>query len=270
MCQMDMFLLFPESDDEILALGEDISKYENICKDLNAIKSIIVSDYKFYYDSSNLEMFVSKSEQLLTDRRYLKNPINQLRELLGRTAVNVSKTPVFNKDCVYYTWHLHEGCALVAMNLFKNAAEKNISSQIGTSAAVVSFLDNDGNHRDILPVIKDAHHIHNLPIMRNLLYFNPARTFIEWYNAKKSNRQFSLLDISLFERTSYIYPPSKQRIYKEKKSGRFWYYDFYHKGNKEHYEVFDIFGNHFAEADSNGVIDESKRDSAKSIRDYIK
>lgn len=269
MCRVDMFLLFPALEDEILALGDDISKYENICKDLKAIKSII-SDYKLYYDSSNLEMFVSNSEQLFSDRKYLKNPINQLRKLLGPTAVNVSKIPVFNKDCAYYTWRLHEGCVLVAMDLFKNAIEKSISSQIDSSTVIVSFLDNDGNYRDILPIIKDAHHIPNLPIMRNLLYFNPARTFIEWYNAKKSDRQFSLLNTSLFERTSYIYQPSKQRIYKEKNSGRFWYYDFYHKGNKEHYEVFDVVGNHFAEADSNGILDESKRDSAKSIKDYIK
>ena len=55
------------------------------------------------------------------------------------------------------------------------------------------------------------------------------------------------------------------RIYRNLTSGDYWYYDYFHKDNKEHFEVFDATGHHKGEANVNGVIDTTKRDSSKSI-----
>ena len=66
-----------------------------------------------------------------------------------------------------------------------------------------------------------------------------------------------------FERTNFLH--AKMRIYKNLSSGDYWYYDYFHKDNKEHFEVFDSTGHHKGEANMNGVIDTTKRDSSKSI-----
>lgn len=75
-------------------------------------------------------------------------------------------------------------------------------------------------------------------------------------------------DTKRFARTNKIY--DKQSIYKEIATNFYWYYDYFHKDNKEHFEVFDRTGNHLGEASNNGVIDFSKADSTKSIKSILK
>ena len=48
--QLNIFLLFPESDDEILALGDDCDRYLDIPKQLSFIKAIIKGhNHRFFY-----------------------------------------------------------------------------------------------------------------------------------------------------------------------------------------------------------------------------
>lgn len=61
----------------------------------------------------------------------------------------------------------------------------------------------------------------------------------------------------------------KQRIYRKKSDGSYWYFDFFHKDNKLHYEVFDSEGKHMGEADMNGIVNYSKKDSNKLIVNLI-
>ena len=79
-------------------------------------------------------------------------------------------------------------------------------------------------------------------------------------------KQFSLADKSKFQRTNSIYYPTKQRVYREIRTGYYWYFDVYHKN---HYEVFDENDNHLGEASLEGVIDSSKADPSRSIRSLI-
>lgn len=105
MGSLNIFLLFPESDDEILAFGEDYNNYSGIPKDLVLIKSIIQNDrYKFFYDSENIVAFCSKAKQLCSDI-YLYNLKEQLLNLLRKNAINVSTQPLYKSDCCYYQWN---------------------------------------------------------------------------------------------------------------------------------------------------------------------
>ena len=57
----------------------------------------------------------------------------------------------------------------------------------------------------------------------------------------------------------------KQRIYQRIEDGNYWYFDFYHRENKIHYEVFDVAGSHLGEANAEGALVDGKADAKKSI-----
>ncbi len=259
--QLNIFLLFPESDDEILALGEDYNNYSSISEDLALIKSIIPNDcFKFFYDSNNIDVFCNKAEQLCSEV-YLHRLKEQLLYLLRKNAINVSTQPLYKSDCSYYQWNAN---SIIPKNdfLFRSATEKLIKDE-DENTVIVSFLFQDKWPRNIVPMIKDAPHYQELPILSKIPYFNPVNIFIEWCNSEISRRSFTINDVTRFEKTCYFW--TKQRIYREKDTGRYWYYDFFHKDNKEHYEVFDSIGHHIGEADCEGNIDGQKKDIDKSI-----
>ncbi len=98
-------------------------------------------------------------------------------------------------------------------------------------------------------------------ILRNIFNENT-----ESLRGIKTEKKFSLEDKSRFQRTNSIYAPTKQRVYREIKTCRYWYFDACHKN---HYEVFDENDNHLGEASMEGVIDSSKADPSRSIRSLI-
>lgn len=78
------------------------------------------------------------------------------------------------------------------------------------------------------------------------------------------DEQTILQDTARFKKTSFQY--DGRCIYCELATGTYWYVDNLHFGKAAHLEVFDKTGtNHLGEADLNGNIDKSKRDSNKTI-----
>lgn len=73
---------------------------------------------------------------------------------------------------------------------------------------------------------------------------------------------FSLQDGTNFDKCNNISPIQGATVFRNKKTGYYWYMDMLHKN---HYEVFDKTGVHLGEADMNGTLDTSKKDSKKRI-----
>lgn len=268
MDNLNIFLLFPQTDDDILAFDEE-KLYKDIPEQLFYISKVLKQyqvSYRLLYDSKDIASFCDKAEEICSGE-YLGKIRNQILNLLGRGAVDLNGKRCYKTDCCYNKW-VDSSVELVENTIFRSATEYFIENK-DEKTVIVSLLNKDVWHRDIMPIIKDAKHYDNLPILCNIPYFNPANTFIEWCNTNISNHSFSLLNVSVFERTNKIYPISKRRIYLEKQTGRYWYYDYFHKDNKEHYEVFDKNGKHVGEADRNGNVDESKYDKGKTIKNFI-
>lgn len=78
---------------------------------------------------------------------------------------------------------------------------------------------------------------------------------------------FSLSDTSRFEKTNFH--RNKAIIYRESKTGYYWYNDYFHRNNKAHFEVFDAQGYHIGEASMKGELDRGKADKNKCIKDLI-
>lgn len=267
MDNLNIFLLFPQTDDEILAFDEE-KLYQEIPKQLQAVKDVS-NNYTLFYNPKNIKLFCDELGEL-HGGKYLDNVRNQILNILGKKCKDISKWISYKSDCCYYKWKIDSN-PLVEMEsnkIFLSAVEKFVDDKPGNTV-IISLLNNDTWERDIMPIIKDAKHYKDLPILCNIPYFSTVNTFIEWYNTEKRNITFSLEDVYRFSRTNKIYPDSKQRIYLEKETGRYWYKDYFHKDNKEHYEVFDKEGNHLGEADVNGNLDESKCDKTKSIKNLL-
>lgn len=267
MDNLNIFLLFPQTDDEILAFDED-NRYIEIPKQLKKVKDVLNLNYTLFHDSENIVSFCNEVEKL-HDGKYLGSVRNQIRHYLNRISNDI-KNFSCEPDCCYYKWKIDSN-PLVEMEsnkIFLSAVEKFVDDK-PSNTVIISLLNNDTWERDIMPIIKDAKHYKDLPILCNIPYFRTVNTFIEWYNTEKRNITFLLEDVYRFSRTNKIYRDSKQRIYLEKETGRYWYKDYYHKDNKKHYEVFDREGNHIGEANVNGILDCSKCDKSKTIKDLI-
>ena len=78
---------------------------------------------------------------------------------------------------------------------------------------------------------------------------------------------FSLSDISRFKKTNFHH--NNEPIYKEIKTGYYWYNDYFHRTNKAHFEVFDAQGNHIGEASMQGILNRQKSDKTKTIKHLI-
>ena len=80
--------------------------------------------------------------------------------------------------------------------------------------------------------------------------------------------QTILIDNKKFEYTQRIHKPSGRKIYREILSGRYWYVDNLHFGQKSHIEVFDPTGkHHVGEATLKGDVDRTKADPDKKSID---
>lgn len=63
MSRIDIFLLFPQTEDEILRLGDNLDLYKDIPKQLALIKQLVRTEgYKLFYDSENITAFASKPQ----------------------------------------------------------------------------------------------------------------------------------------------------------------------------------------------------------------
>lgn len=270
---VSIFVLFPESDDDFVSIGDDSSVYKEIIQKFAELKEIVSkrTSYKLFYSSTNIDNFCRKSEQICGGI-YLDNPTLKMRHIVGNNSCNTDNRTIYKTDFVYYRWCLSKpngGMGIFENSvLIKSAAQMNVESEEDVKIAIISFNINEW-HRDVLPIIIDAKHIRKFPIMSNIPFFYPYSSFIEWYLDLFNNRKFSLFDVTRFERTKYIYTPTKRRIYKNIETGDYWYYDFFHKDNKEHFEVFDATGCHKGESDMNGNFDKTKKDNKKSIADII-
>lgn len=120
------------------------------------------------------------------------------------------------------------------------------------------------NSREFFYVFKDAFDLSGAPseILR-LDFVDDVNGLQRWLNTHIP--PFSLENNPQFRKTNRVRPQSKQSIYEELSTGCFWYFDFYHKDNKLHYEVFNAQGKHLGEADAEGRLKEGTADHTKKL-----
>jgi hypothetical protein len=196
-----------------------------------------------------VKSFLYKTE-ILVGGEYLANCRTQIYHLFGNNTRNVSTRFLRKADCIYVNWSFNCTVA-IAKNLIAEVAEaKHQEGQDKT--VLINISDAYETGRDNIHVIKDAIHYNELPWMIAVPIVNNEIEFSEWVSTLTSGG-FSLRDKVRFERTAYRW--KKQWIFREKATGRYWYYDYFHKDNIEHYEVFDGNRIFIGTSDTQGVLE---------------
>jgi hypothetical protein len=219
------------------------------------------------YDRDTVSLFIEEQEECeeLISSIVASLDIEDFRQIANAwqdSAIQI-------RDCRYIEWNWECGCIEVSGNGLAEITERKILAPDN----LFLYFDLETNiirNRYFIPILKDAFHIDGLPILQCIGTVRDIEELETWLYTNFPD-EFSLQNTNRFERTNHIYTPSKQRIYKETQTGYYWYFDFYHRENKIHFEVFDSTGgNHLGEADSNGNIDTSKADNNRSIEDYLR
>lgn len=120
---------------------------------------------------------------------------------------------------------------------------------------IVSFRDSELFREETLSILKNGNeqigidnlvnvgHYVNVLLQRGIIY------------------SFSLKDGTRFQKDGRIV--QGQNVYREINTGYYWYLDNLHKN---HYEVFDRNGQHIGTANTDGVIDPSKRVNGRTLQ----
>lgn len=268
MNRLNIFLRFPETDEEVLEFIDNQYLCEDLSKSICQVKSYLRDkgyNYCLLYDSKNINEFKHKVA-IIDDGVYLSNISTGLRKCISTYSQDIDKISIYDNSMTYAVWDCYSSTANKCFNnVIISASEYCVSSEEDTIVWI--FAKNNNYKRDIIPVVIDAPHKN--PVLSITPLCETAKDCIHWIHSIENSISFSLKDQSLFEKTQKIYHPSKQRIYKKRDDNTFWYYDYFHHNNSEHYEVFDKNGSHIGEADMLGIIDNTKKDPQKSISGLI-
>ena len=179
---------------------------------------------------------------------YLNNEIS--KNVTDTSLAEVSERSLRHKDSIY-----------LVVN-FKNSTFNFAHPDIQECCIIPIIKNND----EAQPIKLDG--IDSQSALQNWIEKKLNLSRIEYDLSSKDpplDRQTVLIDSQRFEYTQRIHKPSGRKIYREILSGRYWYIDNLHFGQKSHIEVFDPTGKkHIGEADLiRGEVDQTKADPDK-------
>ncbi|WP_130855593.1 hypothetical protein [Olivibacter jilunii] len=263
---INAYLVFPDSDDAILALGEDPDQYMDLVRGIQLAKTLLrdTGDVDFYYDSTNVARFLTNVEVIIGETN--KNEISSnLRALLKYRSQDI--TGNLKADYRAHYMQLLNFAFNDLPPIFVHATESIIEAP-QTSFAILNIGGGiEHGQRNTLFIVKDYAFSRTFPTMLKIPIVDNEKELKYWLTSSFSQTGFSLDDASMFEPTNKRY--RNQRIYVELQTGHYWYYDFFHRENKQHYEVFDSIGNHLGERDMTGQNIPNSQDNRKKIGDIL-
>jgi hypothetical protein len=178
---------------------------------------------------------------------YLNNETS--KNVTDTSLAEVSERSLRNKDSIY-----------LVIN-FKSSTFNLLHPDIKECCIIPIIKNND----ETQPIKLDGIDSHSA--LQNWLEVKLSLSRTEYNLSSKDpplDMQTILTDGQKFEYTQRIHKPSGRKIYREILSGRYWYVDNLHFGQKSHIEVFDPTGkHHLGEATLMGEVDHTKADPEK-------
>ncbi|WP_311378816.1 hypothetical protein [Alloprevotella tannerae] len=120
---------------------------------------------------------------------------------------------------------------------------------------IVSFRDSKLFHEETLSILKNSNEQIGIDNLVN------AGHYVNVLHQRGIIYSFSLKDGTRFQKDGRIF--QGQNVYREIDTGYYWYLDNLHKN---HYEVFDRNGQHIGTANTDGVIDPSKKVNGRTLQ----
>ncbi len=262
------YIHFPESDLAFQNLAGNPESYNEVVKELYAVKYKLKrnSTFEICYDSNNVSRFLAAAEGYIPDK-YLGAIRNQIRTIIGTASnYNVSQPRLRVPHFTYANWSIDlqvEHSPFVV----SESAEDSLKDSATEKTICICLGNSINTQREELHIIKDAVHDNTLPKLINVNATSSDVGFVKWVTTLPVGK-FSLKNNPNFEPLEKFW--KKERIYKQVGTNQHWYFDFNHKDNKIHYEVFDNTGNtHLGEADENGNMKAGTQSNTKKISNIL-
>ena len=260
---VSLFLFLPVEDAvlDIPPTKEALSKLFTPLLQLKSFAKMQGISLKIFFDQENILQFKADLGEVLDDGSYLDKPSTLLRHFVGSHSSDVNKTQMLDSDCSYIRWDTltcttDANVPLVIKSAFESPE----------ATCVLSISHKQPDDYFIVSIIKDRAYREGLPELKKIPLFFSADECVEWLSSLLHGH-FSPLGNSDFIRTSFHW--NNQSIFKRISDGSFWYFDFFHRENKIHYDVFDQKGDHLGEASVDGYLMEGTKDKTKSIRHIL-
>lgn len=261
--EASLFMLLPTGVEVLeLELTEDALK--QMMSPLMTVKDFARQngiDLRIYFDGDNIKQFMQDVGGIIENGHYLDKPSTIIRNFVSSCSTDVRNTVLLDGSCSYIRWDT------VSCGIDANAPEVVKSAYESPSApCVLSLAQGVPTDYYLVSLIKDRQYQGNLPELKNIPLFFSVCECIEWLSSL-TDGHFSLTGNREFERTHYKW--GHQTMFRKIADSSYWYFDYFHKDNKIHYEVFNEDGDHLGEASADGVLLPGTADNKKSISDIL-
>ena len=261
--KINIFLLFPEQETDVLNAVAITNSFHQIPRYLHGITESAREcgiEYSFYYDSINFNKFADII-RVLDDKSYLAKTIEQIKNIVRSKGHDVRHQPLLlNTTYSYSIWDSVTQSSIANVHDIVKAGGEGVV--LPDKSCCFSLMDNMPVANEQVNIIKDlsTDHQDGIPCILNLPLFFEPRSCAEWISTFHAG--FSLKNNQIFKETSYRW--NKQRIYQKISDNSYWYFDFFHRDNKLHFEVFKFDGSYIGESSMEGKISAISH-SSKSI-----
>ena len=213
---------------------------------------------RIFFDQENIIRFKADAGQLVDDGTYLDKPVAILRSFVGSHSSDVNKESLLDTECSYIRWDTITCTTDVDVPLVVKSAFESPGAPCVLSLSLATPTDYYK-----VTLLKDRAYREGLPELKDIPLFFSAAECIEWLSSLLIGH-FSLIGNQAFVPTTYHW--NNQRIFMSEADGCYWYFDFFHRENKIHYEVFNHQGDHLGEASEDGRLMPGTADNNKTIR----
>jgi len=246
------FLFLPETDNEILEIVTDYQNFQSSFKFL--VQEVQKTELELTYQPENIKIFCAKIENCIepehTKNRTKRNSIeNQFRYILNKRCTEHNEK--FDSQYIYFQWLYSDNFKILQTSSYLSKVAERCYDFRKESNIVLNIQKAIPTDRSNIVIFRDDYKDISPNEFIHLEYITDVGDFELWWHTNHI-KTFSLKDTKRFKTTKY--KRIKQRIYQEVETFYFWYFDFYHKDNRIHYEVFDKEGNGIGEANEIGKI----------------
>lgn len=259
MMDASLFILLP-SGDEVIGLPLTEEGLRDLVAPLMSVKKYARQNginLRIFFDKDNVKRFKTDVGGVVDKAAYLSKASVILRNFVSSNSTDVQKNAILEGNYNYIRWDTiecmaHQDVALVVKSAFESPG----------APCVLSLSTGIPTDYKQVTIIKDRTYDDGRPELKNIPLFFSAEECIEWMSALLDGH-FSLIGNRDYRPTTMKW--GKQRIYQRIEDGNYWYFDFFHRENKIHYEVFDVAGIHLGEANAEGALVVGTADAKKSI-----
>lgn len=265
-----VFFHLPELPDECSLFYDGEQAFNNVLGQLNQTSRFLKNcgnKFNIFFSSSNVSKFLILANNFFgTENERIRNGLMYQTLKVNYKDLD-SGYKFIDFECQYYKWSI-DGNIIIAHPIISECAE--LSSNVDQKVQLVicysasDFYNTDGHS---IQLVKDSLHLTNRPNILSLTICQEAAQIINGCQLHLS------LSFDLSSNPKYVDTGHRwgiEKIFRNTDENTLWYFDFFHRDNRVHFEVFDRNGLHLGEADADGNLLPGTKDNNKRLKKHLR